>query len=405
MTGPRLIFVLCFAEIVGMASFSAFPALLPGFVGEWSLSATEAGWISGIYYAGYTLAVPVLTGLTDRVDPRRIYLTSTIVTGLAGLGFAFAAEGFWSAMAWRALTGVGLAGTYMPGLKALSDRIEGPAQSRAVSFYTASFGIGASLSYLYAGEVATRLDWHWVFGLSAFGSAAAFVIVALVLAPETPHAERQAEVHFLDFRPVLKNFRAMGYVLAYTFHNWELFGFRSWIVAFLVFSQGFQGDTHGFWSATVLAAIFNLLGWPASILGNEGSVRFGRQRMITIVMAVSALFACGFGFTAPLPYIVVILVAAGYAVFITGDSASITAGAIATAAPGQRGATMAVHSTVGFTGAFLGPVAFGWVLDLGGGSENQAAWGIAFASLGAVVILGPIALAICQRLAMRQDTP
>jgi len=36
---------------------------------RWSLSNNRARVISGIYYAAYTLVVPLLSSLTDRVDP------------------------------------------------------------------------------------------------------------------------------------------------------------------------------------------------------------------------------------------------------------------------------------------------------------------------------------------------
>jgi len=42
---------------------------------------------------------------------------------------------------------------------------------------------------------------------------------------------------------------------------------------------------------------------------------------------------------------------------VSGESASVTAGALGSAAPGYRGATMAMHSTLGFTGSFFGPPA------------------------------------------------
>src|SRR5437016_5328100 len=51
--------------------------------GAWSLSNTEAGWISGIYYAAYTIVVPLLSSLTDRVDPKRVYLGSVALTAVA----------------------------------------------------------------------------------------------------------------------------------------------------------------------------------------------------------------------------------------------------------------------------------------------------------------------------------
>ena len=81
-----------------------------------------------------------------------------------------------------------------------------------------------------------------------------------------------------------------------------------------------------------------------------------------------------------------------YGVTVTADSSSITSGAMAAARPELRGATMAVHSFIGFLGAFLGPLGFGVVLDLAGGGAGDLSWGLAFASAGLVVALGPLAI-------------
>ena len=394
MTARRLVFALCLAEILGMVGFAAFPALLPTFFEEWRLTNTQAGWISGIFFAGYVALVPALVSLTDRVDARRVYLLSTLLSGAAALGFALLATGFWTAFGFRAAAGAGLAGTYMPGLKILSDRVKGRRQSRAIAFYTASFGIGTSLSFLLAGEIAAWLDWRWAFGLGAVGSLAAYLLVALLLEPAAPSPELKPDSHLLDFRPVLANRRAMAYILAYAAHNWELFGLRSWIVAFFVFSHSLQTGESTAWSATVLAALMNLLGWPSSVLGNELATRFGRARVVSLIMGTSALVACAMGFSAPLPFTAVVALSFLYAVTVTGDSASLTAGALAQAQPGLEGATMAVHSSLGFSGAFLGPLAFGVVLDLAGGSASTLAWGLAFAVMGAGVAMGPLAIAL-----------
>ncbi|KKK47869.1 hypothetical protein LCGC14_3150840, partial [marine sediment metagenome] len=112
----------------------------------------------GVYFAGYLLSVPILVSLTDRIDPRRVYLAAMAVSLVSTLGFAFAADGVASASLWRFLQGVGLGGTYMPGLKALTDVLPDRMQSRAVAFYTASFGIGSSLSFALAGELEAALE-------------------------------------------------------------------------------------------------------------------------------------------------------------------------------------------------------------------------------------------------------
>ena len=69
-----------------------------------------------------------------------------------------------------------------------------------------------------------------------------------------------------------------------------------------------------------------------------------------------------------------------------GDSAALTAAAVANAQPGLRGATMAVHSTIGFAGAAMGPVVFGYLLDAGG-RDNPQAWFYAFGFMAALSIL------------------
>ena len=57
---------------------------------------------------------------------------------------------------------------------------------------------------------------------------------------------------------------------------------------------------------------------------------------------------------------------------------------------GFRGTTLAVHSTIGFGAAFLGPLTVGVVLDFFGG--GQTGWAMAFVTMAAGCLLGPIFL-------------
>ncbi|MEE8189547.1 MAG: MFS transporter [Kiloniellales bacterium] len=406
-SGLRLILTFCAAQVVSLLGFGSFAALQPTFFAEWAISNTEAGWINGIYFAANVAAVPVLVSLSDRVDPRRIYAVGALAGIASALGFAFFAEGFWDALLFRALAGVGLAGTYMPGLKALTDHVPDRLRSRAVAFYTSSMSIGVSVSFFLAGALADWLGWRWAFGLAALGPAAALAILLFLVPPSAPHHIGQAKTALLDFRPVIRNRRAFSYVLAYSAHNWELFAMRSWLVTFLVFSQSLQpeGAMGLGWSAPTLVALIALVGLPASVLGNEAAQRFGRRRVVIAVMVVSALYAGGLGFTAPLPFVLVVALSFLYAVAVAGESASLTAGTVSAATPGLRGATMAVHSSVGFIGAFIGPLVFGVVLDLFGGQGSLLAWGLAFASSGLAVIMGPLVLITLGKRARAAESP
>ena len=401
MSATRLTFLLCFAQILSMSSFASWPTLMLEFQGLWGLDETDLGWVAGIYFGGYVLGAPLLSSLTDRVDARQVYLWSSALTAASALAFAFWAEGYWSALILRTITGFGLAGTYMPGLKALSDRVEGPGQSRAVAFYTASFGVGASLSYYLTGEIFDIAGWQWAVGAGAVGSVLSGLVVAVALKPQKPAQPEETEGHFLDFRPVLANRTALGFTLAYSVHNWELFALRSWIVAYLTFSYGRQMDAAAWWGAATIAALVNLSGWAASVSGNEVAARWGRRRTITVIMWISMLLACLIGFISAWPFWLIVVLVFVYGATVTGESASVTAGVVAAAREGQRGATMAMHATIGFIGSFIGPIAFGYVLGLAGGSDDPMAWGIAFAFTGLIVGLGPVALWLLSRRSIK----
>jgi MFS family permease len=395
-SAKSLIILVCLAEVLSMSGFATFAALLPQLQASWHLSNTEAGWISGVYYVGYVAAVPVLVGFTDHVDSRRIYLIGALCGALGSFGFAWLADGFWSAMLFRALAGIGLAGTYMPGLKLLTDRIVGPLQLRAVPYYTASFSLGASFSYLLASETAKWVGWTGAFALAGATSVGAFALVLLFVAAMHPTPSGTTRALF-NFRPVLRDSGVMSYVLAYGGHSWELFAMRAWLVAFLYFSLGLQAQ--GVWTASpgVIASLVTLIGVPASIIGAEIATRVNRRQMIRLAMLLSVIMSVTLGFSSPLPFAVVVTLAFAYNVMIMTDSAALTAGVLAQTRAEIKGATMAVHSLVGFSGGVVGPLAAGVVLDFAGGGDSQFAWGLAFAAMGAGSALGLLAVSFVGR--------
>jgi MFS family permease len=379
-----LVALLSLASILGMLGSSSFSALLPEFQALWQLSNTEAGWISGIFYAGYVLGVPVLVGLTDRVDPRGIYLVSLVIGGAASLGYAYLADGFASAMIFRALAGLGLAGTYMPGLKLMTDRMgEHPRQGRYVAYYTSGFSLGTAISYPFTAEVAQWLGWREAFLGCAIGSALALAMVLIWVRPMAPEPAVTSARHVLDFRPVFRNREAMAFVWGYCGHTWELFALRAWLVAFLIYAGTLHGETADLSAASWLTTAIVMVSVLTSIYGAEVATRGDRRRVIGRVMVLSVATAAATGFSPTLPMIVVIALAFVYHMVIMADSAALTGGAVAAALPGQRGATLAVHSIMGFGGGFLGPLAVGIVLDAAGGAAAGLAWGLAFLAMGA----------------------
>jgi MFS family permease len=390
MPAWRLTLILCLAEALNMAGYSAVAALLPELKLAWSLGNAEIGIVEGAFNVGYVAAVPFLVTWTDRRDPRTIYLAATALGIVAGLGLAFLARDLWSATLFRCMAGIALAGTYMPGLKILTDAIAGPKQSRWLAFYTASFSLGASLSTAAAGAIGHAVDPTAAFIFAAIGGASAWLLVALAIRSR-PVAARPHVAAWGALWQAARNRQALAYSLAYAAHMWELYGFRAWLVAYLLFaatgSLAPTGDTaYALWGAVLL-----LLGMPSSIVGNEIALKIGRRRLLVFAMCISVALALAFGAGSFLPFPILLVVGAVYSLFVTADSASLTAGAIAAARPGQTGATMALHSLLGFAAASLGPLAFGLALDTGG-DHAAGSWLAGFAILAAGVACGPLIL-------------
>ena len=386
----RLVGIVCAAQVLVQIGAYFWPALLPGLVGPWGLTYTEAGWITAVFYGAYMASVPILVTLTDRVDPRRIYLLGVGLTISGHLYFGLAAEGFWSAFLGRALAGIGWAGTYMTGLKLLADRVNERMMSRAVAAHAAGIGVAGALSFATGDLIAGLAGWQAAFLVAAASAALAWVMVwsavpgRAAVSPTAP-----AGMKLFDFRPVLRNRSAMAYALAYCIHTLEMNALRGWAVAFLVYVAAATG-TDSSLSPTWVATGFALLGTVASVAGNEAAIRLGRRRLIHAAMIGSILIAMALALAGTASYTVAVVLLTLYGAVVWLDSSSLTAGSAGTADPGRRGATLAVHSMLGYAGGFVGPLAVGWILDLSGGM-SPAAWAAAFSTVALLMLLALLA--------------
>jgi MFS family permease len=394
----RLVALVCTAQVLAQIGAYAWPAMLPGFLTRWPMDNAEAGWITGAFYGAYMLAVPVLVGLTDRVDPRRIYLLGVALTTLSHAGFALLADGVASAFVLRLMAGVGWAGTYMTGLKLLADRVDERLMSRAVAGHAAGVGVSGAVSFAFAGSLEALFGWQGVFAAAAGCSGLAWVIAWRLVAPaprEQAGPPRGATTGWLpDFRPVLANRAALAYSVAYCVHTWEMNALRGWAVAFLAFVAAEAGGASAWLAPVVVTTLMGLLGTGASVLGNEVAIRIGRRRLVRAAMAASAVTALLLGAAGAAGYAAAAAGVLLYGVLVWLDSSSLTAGAAGNAPPGRRGATLALHSMLGYGGGLLGPVVMGLVLDAAGGMSTRA-WSLAFAH---VALAGLVGRALFSRL-------
>ncbi len=366
-------------------------AALPLLRTEWNASSAELGWVVSAYLLGYAAAVLVVLPLTDRVRPSRVIVIGALVTAVANLGFAFAAQDVITASALRVIAGFGLAGVYMPGVRLVAQSSDPARRGRAVGLYVAAFYLGGSLSFLATGLLLGPFGWRGAaLILGAIGLAA--LPVAAISSRGIP--ETTGERAHLDLR-VLRNAPLVRTITAYVGHSWELFIVRAWLAAFLAAAFALRGlsPTDASATASQWAALLLALGVPGVFIGGWLSDRVGRTRAALLYALGSGAISIGFGTLLFAPWPAIVAVGGIYGALVAADSA-VYSTAVTELAPASRiGSAQALQAVAGFGIGSLGPVVAGVALDLGAG------WVGPFVIAGVVGIATvlPLALAFRER--------
>jgi len=390
----RWLLLLCLTQLFIMLVFINYSAVLPLLKEEWQMNNTMAGSIFSVYQLGYILSGVILSTLADRFSIKKIFIISALWSGTANLLFAIYAHDYSSAMLLRALTGIGMGGTYMPGLKLVAEKFPASQRGKAIGVYVGSLVLGASLSLLVTGTAASLAGWRTAFVICSAGVFIGVFISLLVFRDyrSTPLSRPPDETYMTA---VVKNRPAMLMIFGYGSHMWEMYGMRSWLAPFFtatLIQYGFAGGKATGWGATASALIVGVGTFSTAITGGL-SDRIGRTKTISIVMAASASISLIFGWL--INFSPWFTLAAGliYGYLIVAESPVFSTGLTELVTPAYLGAAMGFQSLVGYSLGMISPTVFGWALDLFKGWEPvpgiNGEWGIGFATCGIGALAGP----------------
>jgi predicted MFS family arabinose efflux permease len=384
----QIIGIVCLAQALAMLGVFFWPALVPGLSGLWQLTASECGWITAIFYAGYMLAVPVLAPLTDRHDSRLIYLIGAGFAVSGHLILACFADGFWVALLGRFLAGVGGAGTQMVGLKLMVERLPPDSAQRAVALQAASILLSTAFSFVCADISAREFGLTWSFFVPSAAASMAGILVLFGTSPYSP--EKRAACHKPSLIPVFRDQRVMAHIMAYGLHSFAFNALRGWSVPFLAFAM-VQQNSELHLTPAFVATVMGLLAAGSSYAGSEMALKIGHSRLLRVAMLGAAVFGVILATSAGRDYVFVLAVLTAFYMFVSLDLSVLTGVVAKLAEPTRQGMTLAVHSFVGYAGSFVGPVIVGLALDYFKQTPAEA-WSVAFvmlatADMAALVIL------------------
>lgn len=136
---------------------------LPEIQKSMGFSATGLSWVQNIYMLvfGGLLLLGARTG--DILGRRRMFIVGMGLFTAASLGIGLAPSALWLLIA-RALQGVGAAILAPATLSLLMANFsEGPERTRAVAYYGAVAGIGASVGLVIGGIITSLISWRFAF--------------------------------------------------------------------------------------------------------------------------------------------------------------------------------------------------------------------------------------------------
>lgn len=372
----RILVVTSVSLLLSVLVWFNYSAVLPLIVEEWGLSGLRAGIVFGAFQAGYLLSIVPMGWLADRRSPRWVIAFGATEAGAFSLAFASLATGFLSGTVLRFFAGFGMAGVYVPGMRFVSDWYPPTARGQAMGVYVGTFSIGSGLSFLVATSVADAVGWRAAIGVTSVGALA---VAPLVLGLTRDNPARTADDSSFDLA-VVRNRAYLCAVSVYSWHNWELFGARNWLLAFLLTTPAFAAAGSSALAGTVVGIVIAMSG-VGNVLGGWLSDRIGRSRAIGLGLAASTLFSAVVGVLGWLPLSALVALLLVYGVTLSVDSAPTSTLVTEVVADKRTGTALSIQSFVGFSTTVVSPIVFGIALDTGG-------YALAFPTLAAGALLG-----------------
>jgi len=339
--------LIAFAQLLATSLWFSPNSAADDLMRHWQISALEIGWLTASVQAGFILATLTISvsGLADRFPASRISASAAFLGAMFNAGFAWFADGFLTACAYRFAVGACLGGIYPLGMKLIvSWTKEGG--GLVLAWLVAMLTLGTALPHAVR---ALGSHWPWtevVLVSSGLALLAALVLLLLGDGPHLPTASAGQSrpgiaTAFSVFR--IPSFRASAF--GYFGHMWELYAFWTLVPILLAKVKASTSLTGSIasWSFLVIA-----LGSIGAVGAGWLSTRIGSARTASVALATSGLMCFIFPLIQDfaLDWLMLVLLIWGLAV--PADSAQFSALSARAAPPHSVGGALALINSLGF---------------------------------------------------------
>ncbi len=343
----RTLFILAFAELLGMGlSFSA-SAVVPLLTQAWTLDDNGKALLTVMVQIGFVVGalVSALLNLSDILPTYKLFAASALAGAIANALIPLVARDLTLALPLRFLTGAFTAGIYPVGMKIMATWCKED-RGLGIGLLVGALTVGVASPYLVNG-LGGFSNWEPVLYAASL-LALAGGLLALCFVREGPLQSRTPP---FDWKFALRSLEEPGMRLAnfgYFGHMWELYGMWTWIPLFLAASLSAMKVPDAERWAALLAFAVIAIGGAGSLVAGIWADRWGRTLVTMVSLLVSGTCALLSGVFFDSSPLLIGLVTCLWGLAVVADSAQYSA-SISELAPREYiGSALTLQTSLGF---------------------------------------------------------
>jgi len=376
--GNRALVLVSTAVFLTSSTWFSGTAAAPDLIHAWRLTSTESAWLTISVQLGFIAGTFLYAffNLADVFNPRRVFFVSALLGAAFNAAFALIADGLPTAFAFRALTGVTLAGIYPVGMKLVASWFRSQLGWR-LGILVGALTLGTAFPYLIQ-TLGSQFDWRTLAGTASILAVSGGCLVLMALS-DGPFLKARAP---FDARMLWRVFAHLPFrrtAFGYFGHMWELYAFWSMIIFYL--GARFQGDDLSAGTGLSLLA-FLIIGTGAlgCILGGWVSRRIGEKKLARFSLMMSCILCFSSGVFYELNSVLLVGLLLIWGFFVVSDSPQFSALAVRYCPPQYTGTALTVQNGLGFAITVISIQLTPWMAEILGWR-----WALTFLGLGPLI--------------------